>query len=208
MSTLAEQIIDLLKRNPGMSDREITNTLRGASAPQQPVNITARNLEQKGILQRRKREDGRIGNYVTGAPLPPGNWQSPRSITRESAELQEDAIKLALKRWLEANGWHTTIARGKARGIDIVATREHNRWVIEVKGIGTRSAMRVNYFIGILGEILQRMDDPNAKYSIALPDMKQFRGLWERLPHVAIQITALFIDPQGAVTEDPIDGWS
>jgi hypothetical protein len=71
--------------------------------------------------------------------------------------------------------------------------------------------MRVNYFIGILGEILQRMDDPNAKYSIALPDMKQFRGLWERLPHVAkerIQITALFIDPQGAVTEDPIDGWS
>ena len=71
MSNLPEQIIDLLKRSPGMSDREITNTLRGASAPQQPVNITARNLEQKGILQRRKREDGRIGNYVTGAPLLP-----------------------------------------------------------------------------------------------------------------------------------------
>lgn len=191
-----------------MSDREITNTLRGTSAPQQPVNITARNLEQKGILQRRKREDGRIGNYVTGAPLLPGEWESPRPTTHQSAELQEDAIKLALKRWLEANGWHTTIAPGKARGIDIVATRNHSRWVIEVKGIGTRSAMRVNYFIGILGEILQRMDDPNAKYSIALPDVSQFRGLWERLLHVAKQrtkITALFVDDEGAVTEDTAD---
>jgi len=29
--------------------------------------------------------------------------------------------------------------------------------------------MRVNYFLGVLGETLQRMDDAQAKYSIALP---------------------------------------
>ena len=37
--------------------------------------------------------------------------------------------------------------------------------------------MRVNYLISMLGETLQRMDDPDAKYSIAIPDVQQFREL-------------------------------
>jgi hypothetical protein len=45
--------------------------------------------------------------------------------------------------------------------------------------------MRVNYFLGALGEILQRMEDPTAKYSIALPDLQQFRNLWKKLPSLA-----------------------
>jgi hypothetical protein len=62
--------------------------------------------------------------------------------------------------------------------------------------------MRVNYFVAILGEMLQRMDDPNARYSIALPDLAQFRGLWERLPRLAktrTRISALFVDAKGHV---------
>ena len=57
--------------------------------------------------------------------------------------------------------------------------------------------MRVNYFLGALGELLQRMDKPEAMYSIAFPDMQQFRRLWERLPALArerMQISALFVD--------------
>jgi len=64
--------------------------------------------------------------------------------------------------------------------------------------------MRVNYFIGILGETLQRMDDPASKYSISLPDVPQFRRLWSRLPHLAKKrtgITVLFISAKGEVTE-------
>lgn len=62
--------------------------------------------------------------------------------------------------------------------------------------------MNVNYFLGVLAETLQRMDDPNAKYSIALPDVKQFRNLWNRLPLLAKKrtgITEIFIDEQGKV---------
>ncbi len=62
--------------------------------------------------------------------------------------------------------------------------------------------MRVNYFIAMLGEVLQRMSLPNARYSIALPDMVQFRRLWERLPALARQrtsITALFVSADGSV---------
>ncbi len=64
--------------------------------------------------------------------------------------------------------------------------------------------MRVNYFLSILGELLQRMDDPDARYSIALPDMQQFRRLWQRLPQLAkarTTISALFVSPSGKVEE-------
>ena len=89
--------------------------------------------------------------------------------------------------------------------MDIEATRGRERWIIEVKGRGSRSEMRVNYFIGMLGELLQRMDDPEAKYSIALPDLPQFRGLWQRLPGLAKQrteITSLLVDEAGNVREE------
>jgi hypothetical protein len=76
--------------------------------------------------------------------------------------------------------------------------------VIEVKGSGSLNPMRVNYFLAVLGEILQRMHDPEALYSIALPDMAQFRGLWRRLPALAksrTQISALFVSQSGHVEE-------
>ena len=64
--------------------------------------------------------------------------------------------------------------------------------------------MRVNYFLGVMGELLQRMNNPDAKHSIALPDLPQFRKLWSRLPALAKQrtgISALFVDASGRVEE-------
>lgn len=62
--------------------------------------------------------------------------------------------------------------------------------------------MRVNYFIGILGETLQRMADPAARYSIAFPDLTQYRRLWERLPKLAKSrtgITMILVSKAGHV---------
>jgi hypothetical protein len=189
----------------GLTDREITNNLRGRSAPQQPINIAARGLVRHGRLIRKKRQDGLIGNFLAeaGEAVPTPIPQHPPIIYHEY-ELAEGRLKEILEGWLTAAGWQTEIAWGKQRGIDIHALRGNERWVIEVKGIGSLSAMRVNYFLGILGETLQRMDDPSAKYSIALPDVPQFRKLWERLPQLAkkrTEISILFVTAQGAVTE-------
>jgi hypothetical protein len=96
------------------------------------------------------------------------------------------------------------VAWSHSHGADIEAQRNGQRWVIEAKGCGSRGAMRVNYFLAILGELLQRMTDPDSLYSIALPDLKQFRSLWQRLPLIAktrTGITALFISDSGEVTE-------
>ena len=62
--------------------------------------------------------------------------------------------------------------------------------------------MRVNYFLAILGETLQRMSDQDARYSIALPDMNQYRRLWAKLPDLAkqrTQITLLLVSNIGEV---------
>ena len=205
MATLPEQILRLIAKNSGLTDREITNVLRGSGALQQPINQAAHNLEKKGLLVRRKRSDGLIGNYPTGVkvaqPRPLPKPQNPES----SQGLSEDELKAFLKNWLHEDGWKTDIAWGKTPGIDLVATRGSERWVIEVKGIGSRPQMRVNYFLAILGETLQRMDDPRAKYSIALPDVQQFRRLWQRLPQLAKErtgITALFVSDDGLVIDE------
>ena len=40
---------------------------------------------------------------------------------------------------------------------------------------------QVNYFLGAIGELTQRMADPDAVYGLALPDNRQYRGLVDRL---------------------------
>ncbi len=67
--------------------------------------------------------------------------------------------------------------------------------------------MRNNYFLSVLGEILQRMEDPHVKYSIAFPDMEKYRRLWKELPNLAkerTKITALFVTDQGKINESKI----
>ena len=92
----------------------------------------------------------------------------------------------------------------KDRGIDIEAFKDDQRWIIEAKGVGSRDQMRVNYFLAILGETLQKMNDTQAKYSISLPDHRQYRNLWIRLPELAKSrtgITILFVGREGSVRE-------
>lgn len=211
--SLKNEIIDLLKVTPELTDREITNTLRGTIAAQQPVNQICRQLESKGILTRNKRKDGLIGNSIKSEvvilednPEISVSMHGQNISNKKSREdyLCEDEIKQILDNHLKNKGWTTQIAWGRQKGIDIDAFREEERWIIEVKGSGSLNAMRVNYFLAILGETLQRMNDPKAKYSIALPHMNQFVNLWERLPKLAKQktgITALFVDNHGNIIE-------
>ena len=202
MATLAERIISLLCSSPGLTDREITDHIAGTGAPQQPVNGACRQLEERGTLRRTQRADGRIGNYLRDKEVEPS--AAIAKIPDENLDaLAEDSIKLTLDRYLTAEGWTADVAWGRKAGIDIDARRGQERWIIEVKGRGSLSAMRVNYFIGILGETLQRMSDPDARYSIALPDLQQFRRLWDRLPELAkrrTQITAIFVSESGKVS--------
>ena len=143
----------------------------------------------------------------TGSISEPNGDRSIRETSKVLApefQLQEDSVKEFLRIYLEADAWKAAVVQGGAHGIDIDAKRGEERWIIEVKGCGSLNPMRVNYFLGALGELLQRMSDPEARYSIAVPDLPQFRGLWNRLPSLAKQktgISCLFVRADGHVEE-------
>ena len=206
MPTLKDQILTLVRATPGLTDREIADRLLGPGAPQQGVNQAARALMLAGELVRADREDGKIGNYLggQGRRATPMAAKIPEELASDS--LSEDDVKRKLKSWLETNKWSVNVVWGRGRGTDIEAVRDNLRWVIEAKGRGSLDPMRVNYFVAILGEILQRMTDPSVQYSIALPDIPQFRGLWARLPQLAksrTKVSALFVKDSGDVEEVP-----
>jgi hypothetical protein len=203
MATLAQQILEAVQKQPGITDRWLAEALFGPGTPQQRVNGECRRMVDLGLIDRNIRPDGLIGNYCTGKEIGP----RPAAVSAPPVNdtvFSEDQLKTVLQGWLEAQGWTVQIAWAKTRGIDLHARKGEDRWIIEAKGSGSLDAMRVNYFLGVLGETLQRMDDPKAAYSIALPDVKQFRNLWARLPVLAKQrttITALFVRRDGEVEQ-------
>ena len=73
---LSRAIKSAVSTSPGSTDRELTNRLVGKGAPQQRVNAICRALAAKGVLVRRNRADGLIGNFPSdlpssASPLPP-----------------------------------------------------------------------------------------------------------------------------------------
>lgn len=86
MAAFGDKIILLLNKSPGLTDREITDTLKGSSAHQQHVNLEARRLAAKGILKRTPRHDGKIGNYLSkdfsGEARSEDNQSVPKPLKR------------------------------------------------------------------------------------------------------------------------------
>ncbi|NLT96942.1 MAG: MarR family transcriptional regulator [Christensenellaceae bacterium] len=196
--TVKEEIMIAVSQFPGITDTELE---RKDGRRHQAINAACRELVQKGYLVRQPnpKKGGLLGNYPTGK-VPEVVVVTKPAI---SDALDEDAIKANIKDWLENQGWEVKIAWEKNHGVDIEATKSGDRWLIEVKGPGSRQAMRHNYFLGILGDTLQRMDDDNARYSIAFPEMAVYRELWNRLPKLAKQrtkIDMLLVDKDGHIS--------
>ncbi len=201
MVEIENNIIRLLEHNPGLSDRELANAIKGHGKSSQYINQKCRALVSRKILSRKKRRDGLLGNWLVGDYA----YSSSQVIPKEDVDdTSEKKMKQILEKYLTSKEWEPKIAWRANRGVDIEANQGTDRWIIEVKGSGLYNPVRTNYFLSVLGEILQRMDDPCCKYSIALPDDDQFRRLWDRLPSLAKDrtgITALFVNPAGHVTE-------
>src|SRR5262249_17759648 len=203
-ATLKGGGLGLGRSAPGLADRESANRLLGSRARPARGHQPARALGAEGLIARRRRYDGKLGNYPAavsqGPSLPAAGGESIEAVD----PLSEDEVKRKLQAWLEGIGWNVGVNWGRGQGIVIDALQSGRRWVIEAKGRGSLDPMQVNHFLRVLGELLQQMRDPRAKYSVALPDLPQFRRLWDRLPDPAKRrtgISALFVDDAGRVRE-------
>ena len=205
MPTNRERILDYLSRHPqGADDDQIAAAL--GIGQRQQVNQICRGLAASGIIARsadhlsEKLVNRHIASTVAAPAAPPmaqlvaAPVRSSRLVSLDDQAallkfaytgevgLTEDQVKGAIESALGADGWKTTVMWGHAHGIDVEATRGADHLVLEAKGEGSLSPMRVNYFLGALGELLQRMDSPDAFYGLALPAHRQFVGLIDRLP--------------------------
>jgi hypothetical protein len=101
-------------------------------------------------------------------------------------------------------GFHVSVAGGRERGVDIEAVSSAEVLLLEAKGSAQNPPQQVNYFLGTLGELLQRMSEPSAAYGLALPDKAQYRRLASRLPPLVwdrLNFTVL------CVTAEPLRIW-
>lgn len=200
--TLGGLLLAHLREHPGATDGELAKKFERSH---QTINKTCRRLEERGLLSRQSNPDraGLIGNYASDA-APGGTPARKVRAVKMDSFLQEEDIKRILTDWLKKDGWAVRIAWGRSRGVDIDARRDGKRWLLEVKGPGASSNARSNYFIGVLGETLKRMDDPDARYTIVFPDMAQYRTSWAGLPKLAKERTGidmLLVDEKGNIQE-------
>ena len=203
MTSHRERILDFLGRFPGRDDDELAAALK--IAPRQTVNMVCRKLCQEGFLRRQRGPRGKLVNFlVYQASLSSPAVAEPKTAAAPSQGLTEDQVKTFLANMLKQAGWSVQVAWGRARGIDITAIRGDERWIFECKGTGSSAPMQNNYFLGAIGELLQRMDNNRAKHSVAFPDVPKFRRLWSELPTKVkhkLHLTVLFVTTDGSVQE-------
>lgn len=182
------RIFKTLKQSPRpLDDDEIAAAL---GVVRQQINQAARRLEASKKLIRVKGPSGKLVNVINdrkGRRLAATMAEAAPAIREGTDHLTEDEVKKAVSDYLTAAGYEVKVAWDRAPGIDIEAERKGERLVIEAKGEVALNPQQHNYFLGALGELVQRMDDPNARYGLALPNNRQYYGLVDRLPDLAKQ---------------------
>jgi hypothetical protein len=172
----------MLQAEEGLDDDQLAVRL---GVVRQQINQVARQLAAEGHIRRATGRTGKIVNTLSDTRLPALPSEVPAAPS--STLLTEDEVKLAMHTYLEAQGYSVTVMWGRARGVDIDAIAPNARVLIEAKGDAPTPQMQGNYFLGALGELVQRMADPDAQYGLALPDNRRYRGLAERLPDLVVR---------------------
>lgn len=153
MKTLSNQIQAVLNQKPGLTDRELTDIIKGIGEPQQSVNATCRRLTEQGTLVRKYRPDNLIGNYLSGKAPKKQKSKAPSDATLPSIDpLAEDSIKRVLNNWLRSKGWQVDVAWGRQQGVEGEKTAQTLAYRSQRTGIE----------IGDEGELLSRCPRRNA----------------------------------------------
>lgn len=191
MGTAERILAELERARRPLADAELAEVL---GLRHQAVNQTCRSLERLGRIRRLQTVGAPIRNVLVQVPA--RDAAERPAPTASAGLLTEDEVKAAVKEDLVARGYDVEVAWGRSPGVDIVARCNDGRLMLEAKGEAANPPQQVNYFLGAIGELVQRLDDPDAHYGLALPDHRQYRGLVSRLPRLAwtrLQLVVLFV---------------
>lgn len=144
MGTLAQQIVEAVQNQPGITDRWLAEALFGPGTPQQRVNGECRRMAALGLLDRTLRSDGLIGNYCTGKETAPLPISPAENGIRGALEMDvttdwywEGNVVDAVEHYLSGDGWeivNKANTHSKERGVDLYATKSGTTLLVEAKG--------------------------------------------------------------------------
>lgn len=211
--SLRERIFEFIARFPGRDDDEIAEAL--SIQPRQTVNQACRSLAQAGRLLRKPGPKGKIANYPARA-FSASSSTDDKAVEMDASNANfdwywEGNVCSALATFLRENGWVITAVAdtlSKQRGPDIVAVREHQKLIMEVKGFppstyrDTRRAAEQKrtaptiqaqhwYAQAILKALRLQHEHPEALVGIALPDFPRYRNLFSETRDAFVKLDLL-----------------
>ncbi len=216
----ADDVLRALRaRADGMTDAELSALL---GKRHQHINQTCRRLADQGrIVRGHDSERGIVNKVSNDAPSSP--VKSPRRSPLRAADEKwerEERVQSRVVTHLATNGWSIIQVANTARrerGVDIIAERDGQELLVEVKGWpsttyarGERagqpkptepSTQAGHWFAEALLTLVRRDAEPGTRLAMGLPDKLRYRkllneagGALERL-----DITVYLVTAEGAV---------
>src|SRR5271157_2508732 len=99
MGELEKDIIRLLERNPGLSDKELAEAIQGHKSSIQYINQNCRGLESQGVVIRQRRDDGLLGNWLNDNRSAHKLLLQVKEETK-AVDISEKKIKQILEKYL------------------------------------------------------------------------------------------------------------
>ncbi len=191
--TVADNVIRALGAHPaGMTDAELATVL----AKRHPhINTTCRLLADQGLIVRDTSHGG-IVNRLRGDPPPLVRVARREPSSAASEWAWEGNVQSRMATHLAGTGWSTIRVADTAlreRGVDIIAERDGQRLLLEVKGWPSSTYARGEragqpkptqpttqagvWFAEGLTTLIRRGIEPRSQLAMALPDMPRYRNL-------------------------------
>lgn len=116
--------------------------------------------------------------------------------------MHENDVENYIREHLHRNGWLVKPRKNKF-GIDIEATKDNRKAIIEVKGCGAHPTAMSNNFNSVFGQVLKDMQNKDFEYYVAFPYIQPYIRLWNNLPQLAkdrMLINVIWVDSNGKTT--------
>lgn len=215
--TPADDVLRALGARPaGMTDAELA-TMLAKGHPH--INQTCRRLADQGLIVRDTSASGIVNRFRGDAPAPVRVAQrEPSSTASEWA--WEGNVQSRVATRLAATGWSIIRVADTAqreRGVDIIAERDGQRLLVEVKGRPSSTYARGElagqpkptqpstqagvWFAEGLTTLMRRGIEPRSRLAMALPDMPRYRNLLAEAGWALdrLDITVYLVAAAGAV---------
>jgi hypothetical protein len=191
--TVADDVLRALRARPAsMTDAEIAAMLHKSH---QQINQACRRLAQQNMLTRDNSRGESINKIHDGAPPTQAQGARTEPLAAAAAWGWEGNIQSRVATYLAASGWSIIRVADTAqreRGVDIIAERDGQRLLVEVKGwpgttysreragqpkLTAPTLQAAHWFAEGLTTLIRRGAEAGSRLALALPDMARYRTL-------------------------------